>query len=152
MIQIRLDSDKALQGLQQIAHNLQQGRKLYGMLGEALRSIHKDRFEKKQASPDGEKWQPLSPQYAAKKRKNRDKILVRDGYLKDTLRYSADDKGVVFGSDRKYARLHHFGSSKLSGRGSGVPARPWLGVGNEDKAYLLKKSEAFIKRIIQNAA
>lgn len=152
MIQIRLDDEKALRSLSQIAQNLQQGKKLHGMLGEALRQIHKVRFEKEQASPEGEKWQPLSPKYRAKKKRNADKVLIKDGYLKNLLRYQADDNGVVFGSDRQYARLHHFGSNKLSGRGSGVPARPWLGVGNEDKAYLLKKSEAFIKRIIQNAA
>lgn len=151
MIQIRLDADGAIRSLAQTAENLQQGKKLYGVLGEALRTIHKQRFEKEQASPEGEKWQPLSPKYRAKKKRNADKVLIKDGHLKNLLRYQADDNGVVFGSDRKYARLHQFGSNKASGRGSGIPARPWLGVSEKNKDYLLAKTEHFIQRIIQSA-
>lgn len=151
MIQIRLDDEKALRSLSQIAQNLQQGKKLHGMLGEALRQIHKVRFEKEQASPEGEKWQPLSPKYRAKKKRNADKVLIRDGYLKNLLRYQTNDSGVVFGSDRKYARLHQFGSSKASGRGSGIPARPWLGVSKKNEDYLLAKTEHFIRRIISQS-
>ncbi|MGX2951531.1 phage virion morphogenesis protein [Ursidibacter sp. B-7004-1] len=148
MIHIQLNADQALRGLHRTAENLQQGRKLYGMLGEALRTIHKDRFEKEQASPEGQKWQSLSPKYQAKKHKNRDKILIRDGNLKNLLRYQVSDKGVVFGSDRKYARVHHFGSNKNSGRGSGIPARPWLGVSKKNEGYLLEKTEHFLQNVI----
>lgn len=151
MIQIRLDADGAIRSLAQTAENLQQGKKLYGVLGEALRTIHKQRFEKEQASPEGEKWQPLSPKYRAKKKRNADKVLIKDGYLKNLLRYQADDNGVVFGSDRKYARLHQFGSNKASGRGSGIPARPWLGVSKKNEDYLLAKTEHFIRRIISQS-
>lgn len=151
MIQIRLDADGAIRSLAQTAESLQQGKKLYGMLGEALRTIHKQRFEKEQASPEGEKWQPLSPKYRVKKKRNADKVLIRDGYLKNLLRYQADDNGVVFGSDRKYARLHQFGSNKASGRGSGIPARPWLGVSKKNEDYLLAKTEHFIRRIISQS-
>ncbi|QIM66340.1 phage virion morphogenesis protein [Mannheimia granulomatis] len=151
MLQIRLDADGAIRSLAQTATNLQQGKKLYGVLGEALRTIHKQRFEKEQASPEGEKWQPLSPKYRAKKKRNADKVLIKDGYLKNLLRYRADDNSVVFGSDRKYARLHQFGSQKASGRGSGVSARPWLGVSEQNKDYLLAKTEHFIRRIISQS-
>ncbi|MFP4772035.1 phage virion morphogenesis protein [Pasteurella multocida] len=148
MIHIQLNADEALQGLHRTAESLKQGRKLYGILGEALRTIHKERFEKEQASPAGEKWQPLSSMYKARKRKNRDKILIRDGNLKNLLRYQVNDNGVEFGSDRKYARLHHLGSSKTKGRGSGVVARPWLGVNQNNKDYLLKKTQHFLRNVI----
>lgn len=148
MIHIQLNADQALRGLHRTAENLQQGRKLYGILGEALRAIHKERFEKEQKSPEGEKWKPLSPQYQANKRKNANKILIRDGNLKNLLRYQTNDKGVVFGSDRKYARLHQYGSNKTSGRGSGIPARPWLGVSKKNEGYLLEKTEHFLRNVI----
>lgn len=151
MIHIQLDADKALRSLNRTAENLKQGKKLYGLLGEALRTIHKERFEKEQTSPEGEKWVALSPAYRAKKKKQADKILIRDGYFKDTLRYQASDKGVLFGSDRKYARLHQFGSQKSQGRGSGVPARPWLGVSKQNEKYLLAKTEHFIRNVIARA-
>ncbi|KDD80912.1 phage virion morphogenesis protein [Glaesserella parasuis] len=151
MIHIKLDADQALRGLHRTAQNLQQGKKLFGVLGETLRSIHKDRFEKEQASPDGEKWTPLSAKYQAKKRKNADKILIHDGYLKNLLRFQATNEGVTFGSDRKYARLHHFGSNKASGKGSGIPARPWLGVSKKNEDYLLAKTEHFLRNVIGNS-
>lgn len=148
MIHIKLNADNALRSLNRTAESLKQGKKLYGLLGEALRTIHKERFEKEQASPDGEKWVALSPRYQAKKRKNADKVLIRDGALKNTLRYQTSDKGMVFGSDRKYARLHQFGSTKSSGRGSGIPARPWLGVSKKNEKYLLAKTEHFIRTVL----
>lgn len=151
MIHIHLDASDAQRTLADTARNLQQGKKLYSILGEALRSIHKDRFEKEQASPEGQKWAALSPKYQAKKRRNADKILIRDGYLKNLLRYQATDKNVCFGSDRKYARLHHFGSNKASGRGSGIPARPWLGVSKKNEDYLLAKTEHFLRNVIGNS-
>lgn len=147
MIHIQLNTNQAIQALQHTKEQLQHGKKLYGMLGEALRTIHKERFEKEQKSPEGEKWQSLSPKYQAQKSKNRDKILIRDGNLKNLLRYQASDNGVVFGSDRKYARLHHFGSNKRSGRGSGVPARPWLGVSKQQEGYLLEKTKHFLQNV-----
>lgn len=161
MIQIHLNANQALQGLHRTAENLKHGKKLYGMLGEALRTIHKDRFEKEQKSPEGEKWQPLSPQYQAEKRKNANKILVRDGNLKNLLRYQANDKSVVFGSDRKYARLHQYGGTikpkkakvlKIGEHGfarkATIPARPWLGLSKQNEKYLLKKTEGFLQKII----
>lgn len=151
MIHIQLDADRALRSLNRTAENLRQGKKLYGVLGEALRTIHKARFEKEQASPTGEKWQALSSAYQAKKHQHRDNILILRGALKNTLRYQANDKGVVFGSDRHYARLHQFGSTKSRGRGSGIPARPWLGVSQKNEKYLLAKTERFIQNVISRS-
>lgn len=151
MIHIRIDDKGAIQSLANIARSVGKGKKLYGMLGEALKAEHKKRFEKEQASPEGEKWASLSEKYRAKKKKHKNKILIRDGYLKNLLRYQASDRGVKFGSDRKYARLHHFGSKKSSGRGSGVPARPWLGLSRQNKDYLLGKTEHFLRQVMRKA-
>ncbi|MGX2948584.1 phage virion morphogenesis protein [Frederiksenia canicola] len=161
MIHIQLNADQALRGLNRTAENLKHGRKLYGVLGEALRSIHKDRFEKEQASPEGEKWKPLVGWYRDAKGRNKDKILIRDGNLKNLLRYQASDRGVVFGSDRKYARLHQYGGTitpkrakvlKLGDYGVArkvkIPARPWLGVSKKNEGYLLEKTEHFLRNVI----
>nr|EJA3268117.1 phage virion morphogenesis protein [Pseudomonas aeruginosa] len=55
-------------------------------IGELLLNIHRRRF-RAQVSPDGTPWQPLSPAYLRRKRKNRDKILTLDGHLRNLLRY-----------------------------------------------------------------
>lgn len=164
MIQIRIDDQGAIRSLAHIAQSVGKGKKLYGVLGEALRAEHKKRFEKEQTSPDGKKWQPLAPWYKAGKSKNANKILVRDGYLKNLLRYQASDKGVVFGSDRPYASLHQFGGTitpkrakrlRLGNLGYAkkvkVPARPWLGLSRQNKDYLLGKTEHFLRQVMRKA-
>ena len=149
MIKITLNHLKAQSQLEQIAKQLQQPRKLYGLLGETLKKIHDQRF-KDQRSPDGKKWEPLSPKYAAYKiRKGKGKrILKFDGALSERTAYNYDDQGVEFGSPMKYARVHQYGSNKSSGRGSGIKPRPWLGVSNEDENLLLDKATAHLSRAI----
>ncbi|HBO4355091.1 TPA: phage virion morphogenesis protein [Pseudomonas aeruginosa] len=77
-------------------------------MGEYLIIAHDQRFIS-QTAPDGTPWQALSPAYQRRKRKNQDKILVLDGYLKNTLRYQVSDDELLFGTNRKYGAIHHFG-------------------------------------------
>lgn len=77
-------------------------------MGEYLIIAHIIRFDA-QTSPDGNKWQALSPRYLKNKKKNKDKILTLDGYLKNTLRYQVAGGELTFGSNRPYAAIHHFG-------------------------------------------
>ncbi|MDH3001471.1 phage morphogenesis protein [Chelonobacter oris] len=161
MIKIQLDDKKLAVKLGQIARQLAQPSKLYGVLGETLKKIHKKRFEAETA-PDGKKWRPLSP--LTSQMKGNDNILRRRGYLSDKTAYNYDSKGVEFGSDAKYARLHQFGGTikpkrakRLKLGESGVyakqvtvPARPWLGINDNDEAQLLKKSQQLLQRQIDN--
>lgn len=159
MIKIELDDKQLSTKLTHIARELEQPRKLYGVLGETLKKLHKKRFTE-EVSPDGKAWQPLSP--LTRKIKGNDKILRDRGYLSDKTAYNYDNKGVEFGSDAKYARLHQFGGTikpkrakRLRLGDSGifakqvtVPARPWLGVSKSDEAALLKKAEVLLQRQI----
>lgn len=77
-------------------------------IGEYLLAVHMQRFNT-QTAPDGTPWQPLSPRYQKQKKKNKDKILTRDGYLGRTLRYQVRDNELALGSNLPYAAIHHFG-------------------------------------------
>lgn len=77
-------------------------------MGEYLMIAHDARFAS-QTAPDGTPWQALSPRYQRSKKKNQDKILQLDGYLANTLRYQVGDSELVFGSNRPYAAIQHFG-------------------------------------------
>lgn len=158
MIKITLD-DRAIPELQKIAIQLQHPKKLYGVLGETLKKIHKARF-KQEVDPDGKKWKPLSP--ITQEIKGNDKILKHRGYLSERTAYNYDDNGVEFGSDAKYARLHQFGGvikpkkgkrlkfgkdgNTVFAKQSKIPARPWLGVNDQDKQQLLDKAAALLQR------
>lgn len=77
-------------------------------MGEYLMIAHDKRFAS-QSAPDGTPWQALSPAYARRKKKNQNKILVLDGYLKNTLRYQVTGNELAFGTNRVYAAIHQFG-------------------------------------------
>ena len=79
-------------------------------IGEYLLLAHDRRFAS-QASPDGTPWQALSPAYLKRKKKNRDKVLVLDGFLKNTLRYQVSNNELLFGTNRIYGAMMHFGGS-----------------------------------------
>ena len=90
-------------------------------------------------------------------KENADKILTLYGHLSGTLRYQADDFGVVFGSDRPYAAIHQFGGTitaknakalNVHGRrvkSVTIPARPWLGLSAADEQRLLDIARKHLK-------
>lgn len=160
MIKIDLNDHQIHAKFAQLARELKQPRKLYGVLGEQLKKIHNNRF-KQETSPDGEKWQPLSP--LTRQAKGNDHILKDSHQLRNTLAYNYSDQGVEFGSALKYARLHQFGGTIVPKKAkrlrlgkSGVyakkvtiPARPWLGISKQDEALLLRKAHRVLEQQIQ---
>lgn len=149
MIKITLDDLQAVEKLRKIANQLENPRRLYGVLGETLKKIHTDRF-KAEIAPDGNKWQPLSSRTLELKRKRgkSTKILRQDGYLADKTAYNVRNDGVEFGSQEIYARLHQFGGKAGRGKKVTIPARPWLGAGEKDEQLLLRKAEWHLSQII----
>ena len=79
------------------------------------------------------------------------KILRQDGYLSDKTAYNYNDQNVEFGSDAKYARLHQFGGKVGRGGKVTIPARPWLGVSEQDEQKLLRKATALLQRQINQS-
>lgn len=100
-------------------------------IGEYLINSTQERFER-QESPDGTPWAPLSPKYQARKRKNRDRILVLEGYLRDLLRYQAGPVQVELGTDRIQGVTHQFGRDEAN-----IPARPFLRLSDDDRREVL---------------
>lgn len=150
MIKIEVNDKQVQTKLSEIARQLKEPRKLYGVLGETVKKLHKERF-KQEVSPEGKKWKALSPATLALKRKRKKslKILRQDGYLSDKTAYNYDSRRLEFGSDAKYARLHQFGGQAGRGRKVNIPARPWLGVSDNDKRKLLDKAQAVLKRQLE---
>lgn len=83
-------------------------RPLLAMVREHLLRIHRQRFQDQKA-PGGTPWQALSPRYLRRKKRNSNRILVLRGYLMNLLRGILDDEGLLFGTDRVYGAIHHFG-------------------------------------------
>jgi phage virion morphogenesis protein len=96
-------------------------------IADGIFAMTRDSFER-QASPEGAAWAPLSPKYLLRKQKRWPgrNILQFSGAMLRTLIREVQGNLVIVGSNLPYAPVHQFGSKKKSGRGSGIPARPWL--------------------------
>ena len=143
-------------------------------VGAYLTLAHDERFAKAE-SPDGIKWAPLSQTTLAKKTRNLDKILVETGHLRESLHYQMEGDTLAFGTNVIYGAVHQFGAKqgqfgrysqigrvKKYGLGSfkgsagtkkgfpipwgDIPARPFLGVANEDHKPILSILERHLRR------
>jgi phage virion morphogenesis protein len=66
----------------------------------------------------------------AKRTLHGNKILTDSGDLQENISYEADSAGVTVGTNKDYGAIHQFGGR--AGRGSVIPARPYLLLQEED--------------------
>ncbi|HYW05015.1 MAG TPA: phage virion morphogenesis protein [Gammaproteobacteria bacterium] len=145
-VTITVDDAQVLERLQQLLDTVTDPRPALRDAGEALLRSTRHRFDT-QTAPDGHPWAPLSPATVARKKKNKDKILVLDGYLRGTLNYQVvGGTTLELGSPMIYAGTQQFGAHKgqygSTRRGSpipwgDIPARPFLGLSAGDKREVL---------------
>ena len=100
-------------------------------IGEGLLNSHRARWAQ-QISPDGQTWEPLSEKYRARKKKNADKILVLEGFMRDTLAYNTSRTGLELGTNRIQGATQQFGDPER-----GIPAREFLGLSPEDEQMVI---------------
>lgn len=93
----------------------------FAEIGEYLIESHQERFNL-EVSPNGELWEPLSPQ-TIKRKKGNDRILQDKGTLRDTLRYRIGSNELTFGTNLEYAATHQLGREA-----DGIPQRKFLGL------------------------
>ncbi len=130
---IKVDDREVLEALERLALAGGDSSSALAEIGENLLISHRARFDRQQ-DPEGNPWAPLSESYRARKRRNKNKILVLDSYLKDLLRYQIEAGGTVlrFGTDRIYGATHQFGDRRRN-----IPARPFLGLSEADRRMMV---------------
>lgn len=80
------------------------------IVGETAREVFRENILK--GSFDGVPWKPLSPDYLAHKKRNKEKILYYNGLLFSSIRYTTEPGKVIVsaGSSKvPYARIHNEG-------------------------------------------
>ncbi|MEI8642744.1 phage virion morphogenesis protein [Pseudoalteromonas sp. Hal040] len=128
----------------QLVNNLDDLAPALGNVGEHLMLTHRDHFDQ-QRSPDGDPWQPLSPEYAKRKKKNKDKILRLNDILRDTFAYNVGDESLEFGTNMEYAAIHQFGgTSDMISRLAAIPARKFLGLSERDEKEVVEILKEFL--------
>ena len=117
--------------------------------GSILETSTRDRFQTKIA-PDGTAWVPWSEAYDDT-RSARHSLLVGDSPdpLHDSIAFysTGGEVGEVHvGSNLIYAAHHHFGGDEI---GSGIPARPYLGISHEDEIELADLVKGKLEELLQ---
>jgi phage virion morphogenesis protein len=111
-------------------------------IGELLMTSTKDRFAKGEA-PDGSKWAAKSPNT---KGRDRRPLFGPSGMLSSQIFYQAAPDSVEVGSNRVYAAMMQFGGTKdqFPHLWGDIPARPFLGVSEDDRSGILATVEEWL--------
>ena len=137
-ISIDANTPEILEALQALLRRIGNLEPAFEDIGAYLERSHDDRWQE-QVSPDGTPWAPLSEKYQEKKPKNKDKILVLEGYLRGSLHYETSPKELALGTNLIYGATHQFGREE-----DNIPARPFLGVSAEDRIEILAILSGFL--------
>ena len=115
-----------------------------------------------QTDPEGQAWQALNTTYAEDKRHSR--ILTESGRLRDSINAQASNDEVRVGSNVVYAAAHQLGATitpknashlffRMGGRliqadSVTLPARPFLGISNDDETAISEIVFSFVDRYV----
>lgn len=122
-------------------------------IGVGLQHTTRDRFDSGR-DPQGNRWAPLNPDYAATRRPGPTLQQQGDsGGLKGSITFATEGNRVIVGSNKVYAAVHQFGatirpknaralvfrlgSRVIHARSVTIPARPYLGFGAADQEAVL---------------
>lgn len=172
-LDITIDDAEIKAGLAQLAAKLNDLRPFFNDVGETLLNSTRNRF-RSQTAPDGAAWKPLSPAYAARKARNKGKVLTLSGALRGTLVKQATADSLRIGTPLIYGAVHQFGAAKgsfgtvvarinaysrrtktgattvrahtrpMRVPWGDIPARPFLGLSVDDRQDLLAALNAYL--------
>lgn len=164
MIRIELDDAKAQAALSDLAQRGADLRPLMQELGEYLTETTKQRFQTSTA-PDGSRWQPNAPatylaylgkskgsfgktgritKAGAARASGKKPLIGETGSLSRQIYYRADARSVEISSAEDYSAIHQFGGQAGRGRKVTIPARPYLGLSNDDQAAISEIAASYL--------
>lgn len=146
-ITIEVDDRDVLDALGELIARVENPRPMLMEIGEELTSSTKLRFQSG-TGPDGEKWAANSSVtleiYSgmfADAPTGKKPLVGETGRLGGEIAWQLiDDNAVEIGSNLPYAAMQQFGGMKAQWPHlwGDIPARPYLGLSNDDKATILQ--------------
>lgn len=157
---VSLDSTAIGRHLKALQRRLGNLRDVFDEIGSSLVTSTNKRFED-QAGPDGKAWEAHSATTLllraqggirgkrqvfkqnggltarATRTINAAKILILSGALQKSITHRAAAHQVQVGTNRPYAALHQFGGRAGRGKKVDIPARPYLGLSDDDRNSIL---------------
>lgn len=100
-------------------------------IGGLIESQTRRRFDERTA-PSGEAWAPWSEAYRLGRRKGQT-LLVASGAFRDSMAWDLSGDELRVGSNMVFAALHQEGGTDdMPAGAAAVPARPFLGVSDDN--------------------
>lgn len=99
---------------------------VFDEIGLMLVESTQDRFDEG-VDPDGVAWEPSQRALA-----NGDKTLYDRGHLHDSITYIPSSDSLEVGSNMIYAAIHQLGGEAGRNHSVVLPARPYLGISDDD--------------------
>jgi len=137
--QLRLSRDEVTPDLKRRIRALRNRRPVLLAMGMALVSLGKRAFSNPTLRPTA---------WAARKRPKPHPLLVKSSQLRRGIHVGrVTNETVAVGSPMIYAGVHQFGSRKKTGRGGGIPPRPFMPiVGKPKVARLMPAADSAVAR------
>ena len=128
----KLDVSSLKRRLQKARQMRGEQQKLMKAIGEAMVSSTIQRFNDG-VGPDGKEWTP-----SRRAKAEGGQTLVKSAALKNSHVYEASHDTVYWGPSgaEAYAAIHQSGGMAGRGRKVKIPARPYLGINDEDMAEI----------------
>lgn len=146
--------------LEQLRASMSDLRPLLEAIREDLLRSHEERA-RREVDAQGHRWARLNPDYAAGKRGGR---ILRESGRMLSLSSRVEGDTIVIGSGAKYAATHQFGATirpkvkkalrfQMGGRWFArskvvIPARPFLGVSEEDLDNIAESVVEFVQEAL----
>ena len=161
MYSIRIEGDTAALLRKMRRYSELDRKKLNAALGEGVRESTLERFKQSRA-PDGKRWKT-----SIRAATSGGKTLIDSSQLRNSIKVTADASGFAVGTNVKHAATHQFGDQGRTIRAKraknlrfqvggkwvskkqvkvNTPARPFLGLSDEDMQEIKATTEDFIGR------
>jgi phage virion morphogenesis protein len=139
LVELNIDDREVKDLLDRLASRMSNLTPVMKEIGEIVTESVQTNFEEHK-SPEGVAWTPLADStkaYKEKKGRKAEDILIMSAILLKSIHPEAYNDSVEIGTDIVYAAVHQFGIGERSGisthrRMPAIPARPFLGVREED--------------------
>lgn len=159
MITLQIDDAEIFAALDRVARAVTDMTPVMQDIGREMVDATKERFPAG-VGPDGNPWAPKSPATIANYERRREHLDLRplwgpSGTLNSAFAYYPSESSVEWGTNVIQSAVMQFGAAKeafgTNARGSPIPwgpipARPFLGVSDEDRQSILAALEDWLTR------
>ncbi len=159
--EITFDDRRVVEALDRLRMLDRDAKPLLDAIGTGLVASTEARFQSGTA-PDGTPWAPLNPAYAEFRRPG--PTLVQSSALMRSITFRAGYHTLRIGSPLIYAGVHQWGATirpvrakalafQMGGhlvlaRKVTIPARPYLGISDEDEEMILETVDRLLGRLL----